>query len=149
MRPQLATFVFYALLLALLGWCFRGWEGKRWLPRIDGPTSGEFPEYSSRRMRCLWLAPLLFFVWANSHGGFVAGYCIFSAYLILRGVEVLAARGATVIVNSFHSRELGEQTVAEIIAAGGSALHLWGSVANPQQVDAIFDDIEQQIGDAT
>jgi NAD(P)-dependent dehydrogenase (short-subunit alcohol dehydrogenase family)/acyl carrier protein len=58
----------------------------------------------------------------------------------------LASKGATVIVNSFHSREQGEKTVAEIIAAGGKAMHAWGSVANPQHVEAIFEQIEQAYG---
>ncbi len=60
--------------------------------------------------------------------------------------RVLALRGASVIVNSFHSRDQGEQTVADIKAKGGSAVHFWGSVANPQQVDHIFSQIEDQFG---
>jgi len=49
--------------------------------------------YSSWRMRWLWLAPVIFFVWANTHGGFAAGYCIFTAFLVCRGIEALAVRG--------------------------------------------------------
>jgi len=60
--------------------------------------------------------------------------------------RVLAARGAHVVVNSFHSRELGEQTAAEINRQGGQATHIWGSVANPSHVDRIFNQIEQQFG---
>lgn len=60
--------------------------------------------------------------------------------------RVLATRGATVIVNSFHSRELGEQTTAEIIEHGGKAYHIWGSVANPAHVEMMFDEIEQKFG---
>lgn len=60
--------------------------------------------------------------------------------------RVLSARGATVIVNSFHSREAGEQTVAEIKGSGGQAVHIWGSVANPAQVDGMFDEIESRFG---
>lgn len=60
--------------------------------------------------------------------------------------RLLAARGAMVLVNSFHSRERGEATVADIQAQGGSAAHLWGSVANPVHVDEMFDIIEQQYG---
>lgn len=60
--------------------------------------------------------------------------------------RVLAQRGATVVVNSFHSRDQGEQTAAEIRSAGGSAIHLWGSVANPSQVDALFEQIEAEYG---
>ena len=58
----------------------------------------------------------------------------------------LAGLGATVIVNSFHSREQGAKTVEEIKAAGGKAIHAWGSVANPQQLHAIFDQIEKEFG---
>ena len=60
--------------------------------------------------------------------------------------RVLAARGATVIVNSFHSRDQGEQTVAEINSTGGQAIHIWGSVANPAQVDEMFAQIESRFG---
>ena len=49
--------------------------------------------------------------------------------------RLLARRGATVIVNSFHSREQGDQTAADINAEGGRAVHIWGSVANPDHVD--------------
>ena len=60
--------------------------------------------------------------------------------------RLLANHGATVLVNSFHSREQGEETVAEINASGGEAFHIWGSVANPDQVDEMFNQIEQQFG---
>jgi enoyl-[acyl-carrier protein] reductase III len=58
----------------------------------------------------------------------------------------LAGLGATVIVNSFHSREKGDSTVEEIKATGGKAVHIWGSVANPQQLSAMFDQIEKMYG---
>jgi enoyl-[acyl-carrier protein] reductase III len=54
--------------------------------------------------------------------------------------------GATVLVNSFHSREAGEATTEEIRKAGGTAHHLWASVANPTQLNAMFDSIETQFG---
>jgi len=58
----------------------------------------------------------------------------------------LGGLGATVIVNSFHSKDLGEQTTEEIKAAGGKAVHIWGSVATPQHRDAIFNEIDKQFG---
>jgi len=58
----------------------------------------------------------------------------------------LAELGAAVIVNSFHSRERGEKTVAEIKAKGGEAIHAWGSVANPEHIGMIFEQIETQFG---
>ena len=58
----------------------------------------------------------------------------------------LGRLGATVLVNSFHSRDAGEATAAEIRQAGGSAHHLWASVANTAQLNKMFDTIEQQFG---
>ncbi|XZE35444.1 SDR family oxidoreductase [Pirellulaceae bacterium SH501] len=60
--------------------------------------------------------------------------------------RLLASRGATVIVNSFHSRELGERTTSEINERGDSAIHLWGSVANPAHVDEMFQQIRTRFG---
>jgi enoyl-[acyl-carrier protein] reductase III len=58
----------------------------------------------------------------------------------------LAELGATVIVNSFHSTASGEETAAEIIANGGKAIHIWGSVANETQLHQLFDKIEAEFG---
>jgi NAD(P)-dependent dehydrogenase (short-subunit alcohol dehydrogenase family)/acyl carrier protein len=58
----------------------------------------------------------------------------------------LAELGTAVVVNSFHSREQGIATVDEITAAGGIAIHAWGSVANPDHLAAIFDQIESAYG---
>lgn len=59
----------------------------------------------------------------------------------------LAELGAKVIVNSFYSRERGEATAAEINGRfPGSAVHLWGSIANRRQLDGIFDQIDQRFG---
>ncbi len=60
--------------------------------------------------------------------------------------RLLAMRGATVIVNSFHSRDAGDRTAAEINDQGGQAIHLWGSVANSGHVDNIFDEITERVG---
>jgi NAD(P)-dependent dehydrogenase (short-subunit alcohol dehydrogenase family)/acyl carrier protein len=56
----------------------------------------------------------------------------------------LAGRGAAVVVNSFHHREAGEQTVGEIRDSGGTAEHLWGSMARPDQIDRIFDQLRDR-----
>ena len=58
----------------------------------------------------------------------------------------LGRLGATVLVNSFHSREAGEKTAEEIRQAGGSAHHLWASVANIGQLNKMFDRIESEFG---
>ncbi|NVJ23120.1 SDR family oxidoreductase [Myxococcus sp. AM011] len=58
----------------------------------------------------------------------------------------LASAGATVVVNSFHSRDEGERTAQEIVAAGGKALHLWGSVAQEEHLERLFASIGEQFG---
>jgi NAD(P)-dependent dehydrogenase (short-subunit alcohol dehydrogenase family) len=58
----------------------------------------------------------------------------------------LAGLGASIIVNSFHSRQRGEETTAEILAEGGQAVHLWGSVMNPAHLEGIFREIENRFG---
>ena len=80
------------------------------------------------------LAGKVAFVSGSGHG---LGKCL---------AAELAAEGATVVVNSFHSRDRGEATTAELCAAGHRAVHLWGSVANPRQLDGIFQEIEQRFG---
>lgn len=94
-RPQVFTYSYFALLVVLLSFCFQGWEG-RWHLVLRRTPEGEPPPtlvYSSRRMRYLWLAPAIFFFWANTHGGFAAGLAIFIAYLGLRSLEVLLVKG--------------------------------------------------------
>ncbi|MCO6457376.1 MAG: hypothetical protein J5I93_18915 [Pirellulaceae bacterium] len=141
LRPQLVSYASYSLLLALLAWCFDGWEGRwrmRWVPwRGTGQRSalGSHPGssdssslsgWNSERLKYLWLAPPLMLVWANSHGGFVAGYCIFSAYLLLRAVEALSCRG-------WAARGLVLRLLCMVAAAGlatlinpyGPRLHAW------------------------
>lgn len=63
-----------------------------------------------------------------------------------RLVQHLGSLGATVLVNSFHSREAGEQTTKELLRSGCSAFHLWGSVANPAHVERMFAWIEREVG---
>lgn len=93
LRPQLLTFVSYVLMLAVLTNCFEGWQGKWWLPWPRQLRPTESLSYSSRRMKWLWLVPAIIWVWTNSHGGFVAGICIFATYLFCRGLELIVQRG--------------------------------------------------------
>ncbi|WP_404364032.1 SDR family oxidoreductase [Corallococcus coralloides] len=58
----------------------------------------------------------------------------------------LARAGATVVVNSFHSREDGEKTARDIVDAGGRAVHLWGSVAQEEHLERMFAAIREQLG---
>ena len=94
LRPQLISYVSFALLLALLNWCFAGWAGT-WQLRWPGRARVEDSTltYDSRRMRYLWLVPVLMMAWTNSHGGFLAGLCVYIAYMGLRGIEAYCQRG--------------------------------------------------------
>ena len=60
--------------------------------------------------------------------------------------QELARRGAKVVVNSFHHREQGEDTVAQIRRDHGEALHAWGSVAHPEHVQRMFDEVRERYG---
>ena len=130
-RPQLASYLCFTLLLALLAHCFHGWEGswrlllsRRFGDRHRSPDE-PFP-YSSERMRRLWLAPLLFLFWANAHGGFVAGLCIFAAYLAFRSLELLTScgRAGLGIVRRFAMMWVAA-ALATLINPYGPRLHLW------------------------
>jgi len=72
MRPQLSSFVLLALMVVLLEQAFRDWHDGQ---RVD--------------YRWLLPLPLLFAVWANSHGAFVAGVCLLLAYLGARSLQAL------------------------------------------------------------
>jgi enoyl-[acyl-carrier protein] reductase III len=58
----------------------------------------------------------------------------------------LAELGASVVINSFHSRPQGEATAEEIKAKGGDAIHVWGSMANPEHVEQVFKEIDAHYG---
>lgn len=95
-RPQLFTYTFFTLMLALLGWCFQGWENAwqlPWLSKTLGSADQPPLTYSVPRLKWLWLLPPLFTIWVNAHGGFVAGFCILAAYLGMRSIELMANRG--------------------------------------------------------
>ncbi len=93
LRPQLLTFVSYTLMLAVLSYCFEGWQGSWWLPWPKSLPGSSPLAYSPRRLKWLWLIPVIFVMWINSHGGFIAGIAIFAAYLAGRGLEAIAQRG--------------------------------------------------------
>lgn len=85
MRPQLLSFACCAAMLLLLEYAFANW---RRTP--ETPSEGTTPN-TQCRVGWPWLVaiPLLLVVWVNSHGGFVAGYCILGALLAGRAVEAL------------------------------------------------------------
>ena len=74
-RPQLFTIVLFAVLVAILDASF-----------------GDHAGGARRPVRALWLLPPLFALWANAHGGFVAGYAVLVLYLGCRLVVALRRR---------------------------------------------------------
>ena len=50
----------------------------------------------------------------------------------------LASQGASVVVNYSTSKEGADKVVAEIVAAGGKAVAIGGSVAKAAEIDALF-----------
>ena len=60
--------------------------------------------------------------------------------------QQLAERGAHVLINCFHSYEQAKQTRAELEALGASVDVFRASVAKRDQVDRMFDEIEERFG---
>lgn len=149
LRPQLISYVSFALLLSLLAWCFEGWEGTWQLswpfakatPKTEVAQASALPNgenesaetvekpaliYSIDRIKFLWLVPILMILWTNSHGGFLAGYCVFVAYLGLRGVEVFLKNGweATGLLKRF-AMFAAVAGLATFINPYGLEFHRW------------------------
>ena len=91
-RPQLSSFVFYTLMIWVLHVCFSDWRN-RWHLRMLA-VKDQAIQQSWMQGRLLWLLLPIIFLWTNSHGGFVAGVCIATAYLGLRAFEAVQQQGA-------------------------------------------------------
>jgi hypothetical protein len=132
LRPQLASYASFTLLLGLLSYCFAGWENTwqlptRWLAQIRGhATEQQQLEYSLARLKLLWLAPPLFMLWTNAHGGFLAGLCVYIAYLGLRGFEAFCRNGraADGLVLRF-ALMAAAAVAATFINPYGANFHIW------------------------
>lgn len=130
LRPQLLSFVWYALMLALLSWCFSGWQGVcriPWFQRFEPATAHRPPlRFAERRLMFLWLGPVILLLWTNSHGGFVAGVCIWVAYLGCRSVEAWFAEapGRGRWIARFAALALAAGAVT-LINPYGSEFHRW------------------------
>jgi 3-oxoacyl-[acyl-carrier protein] reductase len=60
--------------------------------------------------------------------------------------KVLAAQGATVVVNYASSKEGAEKVVADIVSAGGKAVAIGGSVAVASDIETLFAKVKEQFG---
>jgi hypothetical protein len=132
-RPQLFSFLYYFALLGLLNYSFAGWRGQWHLRRSTAAelasweNQGQRPiGYDSRRLKYLWFAPLLFCLWANTHGAFVAGICIYVAYLTFRGVEAAMRLGpASAGLLRRFALMIVVALLGTFVNPYGPRLHLW------------------------
>ena len=140
-RPQLSSFVGFAVMVAILQFCFEGWRGRwhlrlprHWFEASETDSPNELG-YHSIRMRFLWVLPFVFLIWANSHGGFIAGLCVYCAYLGFRAIESISRRG---IAGSGIARRMALMGFVAVLATllnpYGPRLHLWllESLGNPR-----------------
>jgi hypothetical protein len=115
-RPQLFTYTFFLLMLLVLESAFRGWDGHWNLPLLRKwarGSAGTLP--SQRQLNWLWLIVPMMGVWANTHGGFLAGLLILYAVLGGRLVEMVFTHGRS-------SLPAVSRVVLIAIAAGGVTL---------------------------
>lgn len=126
-RPHAWSYVCFAMMLAILGDCFRGWHGewRDWRTTLSGtPVEPDRTEF--HRLRRLWLLPPLLCLWTNTHGGFAAGLAVYCAYLGLRMIEAWAWWGRAAIG---LLKRLAMMIIAGILATVlnpyGPNLHLW------------------------
>ena len=99
-RPQVFTYTFFAILV--------------WL--LDVAIDRDAP--AGRIGRAIWLVPVVFAVWVNTHGGFLAGLGIAGIYVAARAGEMLWTDGRRAFA------DIGK--LAAALAASGLAL-----LANP------------------
>lgn len=129
LRPQLLTYLFFSLMILILEQSFAGWRSP-WAQLIGRPRTDDCPSEmvvtQGCQLRWLWLLVPLMIAWTNVHGGFVAGYCILSTYLVGRAGEALVRFGRTGL-------PIAGRCLACWLACGlatfvnpyGSGLHLW------------------------
>jgi hypothetical protein len=148
LRPHLFSYVCFTLLILLLDHVFATWNAGRVDtsrdtldpaergPIDNSPMAGgrlnrdrfnpaSF-EARSVRLARLWLFVPLMMVWANTHGGFVAGYLLLAVYLLVRIVQSLwAAEPRSVKTAGYLSAVLLAAGVATLANPYGPGLHAW------------------------
>lgn len=124
-RPQVSSFVCCAILLFLLESCFRDWRSGVLQLHNDTKEIENAKQRLDRKLKWLWFAPVVLFVWSNSHGGFVAGLAILGVYLFGRSVELMLAKGRN---NGMQMRLIfvgSAAALSTLINPYGPDLHLW------------------------
>lgn len=122
MRPQLLSFLWCGVMLLALDRAFAGWGNRR----SDFQNTRRQGDRSTIDWRWLYAMPPLFAVWANSHGGFAAGYVILSAVLIGRSIEMLLRQGAEARRPALGLLSIaGVCGLATLLNPYGWGLHAW------------------------
>ena len=93
-RPQVFSCTLFAALVLMLG------------------------RHDQSLKRDAWFIPLLLVVWANTHGAFLAGVCVFAAYFVFRSIEALV-----------RDRQTGTRTAMQM--GGLVAVGCLATLANP------------------
>jgi hypothetical protein len=121
-RPQIISYTYFVLLVALLTYSFHGWRDQ-WHLKWQRPAPSEL---TTVRLRALWAAPIIFVLWANSHGAFVAGMALFLLYMVLRAAELFIRLGRASLPTVRHLSIIAAATVlATLVNPYGVKLHLW------------------------
>lgn len=123
MRPQLLSFLWCGVLLLSLDRAFAGWGNRR---SDFGNTRRRLNDRPAINWRWLYPLPVLFVIWANSHGGFIAGFAILTAFLIGRSAEIVYhQRGEGVRVAGGLLVVLIACGLATLLNPYGVGLHAW------------------------
>ncbi len=104
----------------------RGWVTRYLYHVLRRRLIGGGDQLAIPNLKYLWLAPILFMIWANTHGAFVAGIFLFTAYLALRAVEILVRLGSAGVGRVVHLTFIALATIgATLINPYGYRLHFW------------------------
>ena len=134
-RPQILSYTMFAIMIAMLSFSFHGWEDQwhapfaSWLKRSHSSNdrfAGDRNSLDEKRLLCVGAASVLFIVWVNTHGAFLAGLCIFLAYTVIRAIEIALNHGAR--GRSIAGRLVGIAglvATATLINPYGYELHAW------------------------
>ena len=98
-RPQLAGFLFFSVLLSVL--LRREWKRSNW-----------------------WLLPAMFALWANMHGSFAVGLVVLACFAAGRAFDVLGRTRS--LRGLFHDRKLRRLVLVTELAAAATLINPYG-----------------------
>jgi hypothetical protein len=84
--------------------------------------------YKWKQIDRLWVVPLLFIVWVNTHGGYIAGFMLLGVFVVGEGLGQLLHFSGSEIVSWQRLRKVVLVSVLSVVAL----------LLNPQTVNAIL-----------